>query len=104
MFPAFASSSPGENATLPTEAAVAIVNAYAAGIRPSVSIILTDTVFGSILIPLLTMLFYFSTSTSRCQPIFILNVLSIICGIVVAIWSTTLQVLCLACIYYLTFD
>jgi hypothetical protein len=72
--------------------AIPIIEAYAKGIKPPVAFIMIGTVFSSMLIPLLMALIYFSTSHSRRQPIFILNVLAIVLGLVVGTMSTDLMV------------
>ena len=53
-----------------------ILNAYTSGIRVGLYNFSIAMCFGSMLVPILVTLFYFSTSTSRRQPIFVLNVLS----------------------------
>jgi hypothetical protein len=80
-------STPSGNETtaIPPELTAEILQAYATAIRPPISLLLTSTIFGSMLIPLLIILFYFSTPSSRRRPIFILNVLSAMVGIGMAI-------------------
>ncbi|PFH45064.1 hypothetical protein AMATHDRAFT_10086 [Amanita thiersii Skay4041] len=59
-------------------------------INPSLSILMTELVGISILLPLLVILFFFSTKQLRRKPIFILNVVSILLGIsmgVTGIWD-----------------
>ena len=86
-------SSPSANYTsIPPGVAAEILDAYATAVRPAIGVVLTTTALGSILIPLLITLFYFSSPMSRRQPTFILNVLSILFGIAIAIWNAIIQV------------
>lgn len=83
----------GGNATaIPAEVEGAILEAFANGIRPSLGFILVGTIFSSMLIPILVVLFYFSTPNLRKQPIFIANVISILLGIVLGIYNAQLEV------------
>jgi hypothetical protein len=50
------------------------------------------TVFSGILLPLLVALFYFSTKSSRRKPIFILNVVSIVFGLVLGIYNAYIEI------------
>jgi hypothetical protein len=54
---------------------------YLAIIKPSLNEILIAHTFSIVLIPLLILLFYFSSTASRKHPIFILNVITIILAI-----------------------
>lgn len=69
---------------IPSALVVPIIEAYTQGIRPALAFILIPTVFGSMLLPLLIMLFALSTPQSRRKPIFILNVVSVALGIITA--------------------
>lgn len=82
----------GDLPTIPPEVTAAILEAFTQAIRPSIGWVLTATALTSILIPILIALFYFSTPTSRRQPIFILNVLSILFGIALCVWNNYLEV------------
>jgi len=61
---------------------VPIIETYARGIRPAIGFILVQTMFGSLLLPLLFMLFALSTPYTRRRPVFILNVVSVCLGMV----------------------
>ncbi|KAF9467113.1 hypothetical protein BDZ94DRAFT_1249604 [Collybia nuda] len=54
---------------------------YTAAIRPSLNFILILTPLGSILVPVILVLFFFSTKDSRRHPVFILNILACCSGI-----------------------
>ncbi|KAJ7227930.1 hypothetical protein C8J57DRAFT_1713863 [Mycena rebaudengoi] len=69
---------------LPPALVAQIIEGYARGIRSSLPFLLSSTVFGSMLIPLLLMLFALSTPQKRRKPIFILNVVSVCLGIITA--------------------
>jgi len=69
-----------------------VIQAYTHAIRPAFTFILISSVFGAMLLPLLIMLLGSSSSHSRRQPIFILNILSLILGIIVAVLSTHLSI------------
>ncbi|PFH45066.1 hypothetical protein AMATHDRAFT_72036 [Amanita thiersii Skay4041] len=59
-------------------------------INPSLSILMTELVGTAILLPLLIILFFFSTKQLRWKPIFILNVISILLGMtmgIIGIWA-----------------
>ncbi|KDQ27296.1 hypothetical protein PLEOSDRAFT_1025586, partial [Pleurotus ostreatus PC15] len=57
------------------------ISLYIAGISPFINFIMIGVAWSASLIPLLIMLFYFSTPALRLQPIFIMNVLSVAVGI-----------------------
>lgn len=63
---------------------------YSQEVRPLLNLILITTPLGSVLIPFLLILFFFSTPQSRRHPIFICNVLSCGCGICQAIITITM--------------
>ncbi|KAF8180025.1 hypothetical protein K438DRAFT_1725677 [Mycena galopus ATCC 62051] len=69
---------------IPTALVVPIIETYAQGIRPAIAFILVQTMLATLLIPLLFMLFAFSTPDTRHRPVFILNVMSICLGMVCA--------------------
>ncbi|KAJ7503611.1 hypothetical protein B0H11DRAFT_2222237 [Mycena galericulata] len=69
---------------IPTALVVPIIEAFVGGIREAFAFLLVSTVFGSILIPLLILLFVLSTPQTRRKPIFILNVFSVGLGIIAA--------------------
>ncbi|KAI0776549.1 hypothetical protein BD413DRAFT_602137 [Trametes elegans] len=54
---------------------------YVAAIQPSLVLLLIGTVWSSFLIPIAIALFFFSTPTTRRQPVFIMNVIAILLGI-----------------------
>ncbi|KAI0323312.1 hypothetical protein GY45DRAFT_1264816 [Cubamyces sp. BRFM 1775] len=58
---------------------------YIAVIEPLLDLLLIDTILSSFLVPTLITLFYFSTSSSRRQPMFVMNILAIACAIALAI-------------------
>ncbi|KAH9900670.1 hypothetical protein C8Q73DRAFT_662259 [Cubamyces lactineus] len=58
---------------------------YIAVIEPLLNLLLIDTILSSFLVPTLIILFYFSTASSRRQPMFITIVLAIACAIALAI-------------------
>ncbi|GJE92697.1 hypothetical protein PsYK624_088530 [Phanerochaete sordida] len=66
----------------------AIIEAFATAIRTPMTFVIITMVFGSMLVPILVTLLWISTSTDRGQPIFILNVASILVGIGIATWSS----------------
>ena len=55
---------------------------YIAAIEPSLNLLMIGTVWSSFLIPIAVSLFFFSTSSLRRRPVFILNVLSVGLGLV----------------------
>ncbi|GJE97668.1 hypothetical protein PsYK624_138890 [Phanerochaete sordida] len=69
---------------IPTAVAV-VLEAYAEAIRSPIELAVIMTTFASILIPILVALLWFSTSSLRRQPVFSLNVISIVLGISVAV-------------------
>lgn len=77
---------------IPTALVVPIIEGYVQGIRPAFAFILIPAVFGSMLLPLLILLFALSTAQTRRRPIFILNVLAVGLGIIVAGLSAHLTV------------
>ncbi|EKM54747.1 uncharacterized protein PHACADRAFT_97703 [Phanerochaete carnosa HHB-10118-sp] len=95
---AAASASGAGNATasaapqISPEIIASILEGYAKGIRTPLGFALIGTIFASILVPILISLFYFSTPTTRRQPVFILNVVMILLGIAIAIWNDQLEV------------
>ncbi|KAJ6534108.1 hypothetical protein B0H19DRAFT_1271853 [Mycena capillaripes] len=69
---------------IPTALIVPIIEEYAEGIRPAFAFILIPAIFGSMLVPLLILLFFLSTPQIRRKPIFVLNVISVGLGIIAA--------------------
>lgn len=65
---------------------------YIAAIQISLTFIMLVTPLGAILIPIIVMLFVFSTPTSRSQWVFQLNVLACCLGIAEAIINAVLEV------------
>ncbi|GJE97670.1 hypothetical protein PsYK624_138910 [Phanerochaete sordida] len=77
-------SSPSASShAFPTEIS-ADIEAFAKAIRVPIQLILVLTIFASMLVPILITLLWFSTPSFRRQPVFIVNVASIIVGIGVA--------------------
>ncbi|KAJ7085880.1 hypothetical protein C8R44DRAFT_862135 [Mycena epipterygia] len=68
----------------PANLVIPIIEDYTQGIRPAFAFILISAAFGSILVPLLILLFALSTPQTRRKPIFILNVLAVGLGILAA--------------------
>ncbi|KAJ6592005.1 hypothetical protein B0H10DRAFT_2233048 [Mycena sp. CBHHK59/15] len=77
---------------IPTSLIIPIIDGYFQGIRPAFAFILIPTVFGSMLVPLIILLFALSTPQTRRWPIFILNALAIGLGIIVGALSTHLTI------------
>ena len=65
---------------------------YIAAIRPSLNFILVLTPLGSVLVPLIITLYFFSTPNSRRHPVFILNILACCSGICEAAINAALEV------------
>ena len=55
---------------------------YIAIIQPSLNFLVIATLFSAMLVPILVALFLFSTPSLRTKPIFILNVISVLFGMV----------------------
>jgi len=70
------------SSAIPPEIVDTIIEAFAQSIRPAFPFILVPATLSAILIPLLLMLLALSTSRSRRQPIFMLNVLTITLGLI----------------------
>ncbi|TFK35049.1 hypothetical protein BDQ12DRAFT_635510 [Crucibulum laeve] len=64
---------------------------YIAAIRPCLNLLIIGTVWSAVLIPILVALFFFSTKHLRRKPIFIFNVISILLGIAMGIFSFIVQ-------------
>ncbi|KAF8203505.1 hypothetical protein K438DRAFT_1820254 [Mycena galopus ATCC 62051] len=77
---------------IPTSLIIPIIDGYVQGIRPAFAFILIPTVFGSMLVPLMILLFALSTPQTRRRPIFVLNALAIGLGIIVGALSTHLTI------------
>lgn len=58
---------------------------YIAAIRPSLGFLLLVTPFAAVLVPILFLLFFFSTPLTRSQPIFALNVFVCFIGLAFAV-------------------
>lgn len=78
---------------IPPELVTAIIDDFSVAIRPSVGFVLIGSIFAGTLIPIILALFYFSTPLTRKKPVFILNVLSLLLGIIVAIWNNHTEAL-----------
>lgn len=85
------SATTGDPDYIPPGVAV-IIGAFAKAIRAPINFVLIVTIFAAMLIPILVVLFWFSTPTSRKQPLFVLNVASILMGIGIAIWGIYVDV------------
>ncbi|KAJ7912903.1 hypothetical protein B0H13DRAFT_515680 [Mycena leptocephala] len=70
----------------------AIIATFALAIRPAIAFIVITTILGTILIPLLVLLFALSTPQSRRKPIFILNVVAVSLGIITTAVSLHFQI------------
>ncbi|KAF9040442.1 hypothetical protein BDZ89DRAFT_1035087 [Hymenopellis radicata] len=70
----------------------AILKEYTDAIRPAIGFMLISAVFSAFLVPLFFMLLSMSTASSRKRPIFIINTLSILLGLVLGILSIHLSV------------
>ncbi len=70
----------------------AILKEYTDAIRPAIGFMLISAVFTAFLIPLFFMLLSMSTASSRKRPIFVINTLSILLGLVLGILSIHLSV------------
>lgn len=55
---------------------------FVAAIEPSLNLLMIGTVWSSFLVPIAIALFFFSTPALRRRPVFILNVVSVACGLV----------------------
>ncbi|KAH8114087.1 hypothetical protein DFH11DRAFT_249005 [Phellopilus nigrolimitatus] len=65
---------------------------YIAAIQPSLTYILVMTPLGSMIVPIVILLVFFSTSASRSQPVFYLNVFACLIGVVECILNAALEV------------
>ncbi|KAF7351321.1 hypothetical protein MSAN_01563600 [Mycena sanguinolenta] len=65
---------------------------YIAAIKPSVTLLMIGTVWCSMLIPLLVILFAFSSPSLRRRPLFILNAIAVLIGIVLGIINAYIEV------------
>ncbi|KAI0340101.1 hypothetical protein BDW22DRAFT_439495 [Trametopsis cervina] len=74
----------GSGNPLPPEVIASIIEGYAGSIRPLFVDTLIAAIVPAMLIPLLVMMVILSTPRSRKQPIFILNVFSVLLGLAVA--------------------
>ncbi|KAJ7884123.1 hypothetical protein B0H14DRAFT_2434728 [Mycena olivaceomarginata] len=70
-----------------------IIETFALAIRPAVAFILITTILGTILIPLLILLFALSTPQTRRRPVFILNVIAVSLGLITTGISLHFQIL-----------
>ncbi|KAJ7449180.1 hypothetical protein FB451DRAFT_1287754 [Mycena latifolia] len=64
---------------------------YIAAIKPSLTLLMIGTVWSSMLIPLLIALVFFSNRTLRRQPLFIMNLISVLAGITLGIMNVYLE-------------
>ncbi|KAF7351322.1 hypothetical protein MSAN_01563700 [Mycena sanguinolenta] len=65
---------------------------YIASLEPSITLLMIGTVWSSMLIPLLIILFAFSSSSIRRRPLFGLNVTAVLLGIILGIINGYLAV------------
>ncbi len=64
---------------------------YIAAIRPSLNFILVLTPLGAVLVPLILVLFFFSSPRSRRHPVFVFNILACCSGICEAALNAALE-------------
>ncbi|KAJ7157797.1 hypothetical protein C8R46DRAFT_958768 [Mycena filopes] len=64
---------------------------YIAAITPSLSLLMIGTVWSSMLIPLLVILLLFSNSEMRRKPLFIMNLIAVLAGIVLGAMNVYLE-------------
>ncbi|PFH46137.1 hypothetical protein AMATHDRAFT_8164 [Amanita thiersii Skay4041] len=64
---------------------------YIVVIQPSLGILIVALTGSAILVPLLVILFFFSTKCHRRKPIFVMNVISIILGLILGISFTSIM-------------
>ncbi|KAJ7157809.1 hypothetical protein C8R46DRAFT_1113019 [Mycena filopes] len=64
---------------------------YIAAIKPSLSLLMIGTVWSSMLIPLLVILLLFSNSEMRRKPIFIMNLIAVLAGIILGALNVYLE-------------
>ena len=64
---------------------------YIAAIKPSLTFILVVTPLGSLTVPVIALLIFFSTPLSRRQPVFILNIFACLLGLTEAFLNATLE-------------
>ncbi|KAI5123487.1 hypothetical protein M0805_008856 [Coniferiporia weirii] len=65
---------------------------FTAAIYPSLTFILVMTPLGSMLVPVIILLFFFSTPSSRLTPVFVLNILACVLGLLEALLNDALEV------------
>ncbi|KAJ7645927.1 hypothetical protein DFH06DRAFT_1332867 [Mycena polygramma] len=65
---------------------------YIAAIKPSLSLLMIGTVWSAMLIPLLVVLVFLSTSSLRRQPLFIMNIAAVLVGLVLGIMNGYLEI------------
>ncbi|KAF9262888.1 hypothetical protein L218DRAFT_866314 [Marasmius fiardii PR-910] len=61
------------------------VETFVAGIKPGINEMFLGTVWAAVLIPLLGILFFLSTPSTRRMPIFLMNVFTVTMGIILGI-------------------
>ncbi|KAF8202808.1 hypothetical protein K438DRAFT_1965288 [Mycena galopus ATCC 62051] len=86
------SSSPSTTPSVPVDSQ-AIIETFVLAIRPAIAFILITTILGTILVPLLLLLFALSTPQTRRRPVFILNVLAVSLGLITTGVSLHFQIL-----------
>jgi len=69
-----------------------IVVAFIAGIKPSFNVLVVCSVWLGVSIPLLFILFYFSSGDSRKKPLFFFNAVSILLGITMGFMNIVILV------------
>ncbi|KAH8108861.1 hypothetical protein DFH11DRAFT_1630846 [Phellopilus nigrolimitatus] len=65
---------------------------YTAAIKPSLTFILVMTPLGSMIVPIIILLFFFSSPVSRSLPIFYLNIFACLIGLLEAFLNGALEV------------
>lgn len=87
----FTSNPQFNQSTIPPALTAAIIEGFAAAIRPTIIYIMLHTVLASMLIPIVIALFFFSSSQSRRRPIFILNIMSLFAAFGLAAWGEYIE-------------
>ncbi|THU83072.1 hypothetical protein K435DRAFT_690252 [Dendrothele bispora CBS 962.96] len=68
------------------------LQSYIVAVTPALRLLLLGAVWSAALVPLLVVLFFFSTPAIRRKPIFIMNVFTVSMGIIIGIINTKLYV------------
>lgn len=65
---------------VPDALLIPIISGYTEAITPCVAFIVIGSILASMTLPILVILFYFSSPALKRQPVFILNILSLLGG------------------------